>query len=92
MKPRYALMGARIPEIHPFHRRYTYLRPVAWLSSQALLACRYTNDRCKPLVTLTETLSENFKYLYLMFVDSPRFNGSAYYLNTEGKILRGLRR
>lgn len=34
--------------------------------------------------------SENFKYLYLMFADSPRFNGNAYYLNTEGKIMRGL--
>jgi hypothetical protein len=34
--------------------------------------------------------SENFKYLYLMFADTPRFDGSNYYLNTEGKILRGL--
>ncbi len=37
------------------------------------------------------SFSENFKYLYLMFADSPRFDGSNYYLNTEGKILRGLR-
>jgi hypothetical protein len=36
--------------------------------------------------------SENFKYLYLTFADSPRFDGQSYYLNTEGKILRGLRR
>jgi len=35
--------------------------------------------------------SENFKYLYLMFADAPRFNPAHYYLNTEGKILRGLR-
>jgi hypothetical protein len=35
--------------------------------------------------------SENFKYLYLMFADTPRFDGSHYYLNTEGKILRGLK-
>jgi mannosyl-oligosaccharide alpha-1,2-mannosidase len=35
--------------------------------------------------------SENFKYLYLMFADSPRFDAKAYYLNTEGKVLRGLR-
>jgi hypothetical protein len=35
--------------------------------------------------------SENFKYLYLMFADAPRFNASHYYLNTEGKVLRGLR-
>jgi Glycosyl hydrolase family 47 len=36
--------------------------------------------------------SENFKYLYLIFTDSTdRFDGSNYYLNTEGKILRGLR-
>lgn len=36
--------------------------------------------------------SENFKYIYLMFADSPRFDGARYYLNTEGKVLRGLRR
>lgn len=35
--------------------------------------------------------SENFKYLYLMFADSPRFDPARYYLNTEGKIMRGLR-
>lgn len=38
------------------------------------------------------SFSENFKYLYLMFADSPRFDASTYYLNTEGKIMRGLRR
>jgi mannosyl-oligosaccharide alpha-1,2-mannosidase len=38
------------------------------------------------------SFSENFKYLYLMFADSPRFDGSNYYLNTEGKVLRGLLR
>lgn len=38
------------------------------------------------------SFSENFKYLYLMFADSPRFDGSRYYLNTEGKVLRGLLR
>lgn len=35
--------------------------------------------------------SENFKYLYLMFADTPRFDGTNYYLNTEGKIMRGMR-
>jgi hypothetical protein len=34
--------------------------------------------------------SENFKYLYLMFSDTPRFDGAHYYLNTEGKVMRGL--
>jgi mannosyl-oligosaccharide alpha-1,2-mannosidase len=34
--------------------------------------------------------SENFKYLYLMFAESPRFDGGNYYLNTEGKIMRGI--
>jgi mannosyl-oligosaccharide alpha-1,2-mannosidase len=38
------------------------------------------------------SFSENFKYLYLMFADSARFDSKSYYLNTEGKILRGLRR
>lgn len=37
------------------------------------------------------SFSENFKYLYLMFADAPRFDARNYYLNTEGKILRGLR-
>jgi mannosyl-oligosaccharide alpha-1,2-mannosidase len=37
------------------------------------------------------SFSENFKYLYLMFADSPRFDGAHYTLNTEGKIMRGLR-
>jgi hypothetical protein len=36
--------------------------------------------------------SENFKYLYLMFAESPRFDAAAHYLNTEGKIMRGLKR
>jgi len=39
----------------------------------------------------TETFSENFKYLFLMFADSARFDGAHYYLNTEGKVLRGMR-
>ncbi|MGB6984605.1 MAG: glycoside hydrolase family 47 protein [Candidatus Aquilonibacter sp.] len=38
------------------------------------------------------SFSENFKYLYLMFAEPPRFDPSTYYLNTEGKVLRGLRR
>lgn len=39
------------------------------------------------------SFSENFKYLYLMFTGSTeRFDSSSYYLNTEGKILRGLQR
>jgi hypothetical protein len=38
------------------------------------------------------SFSENFKYLYLMFAEPPRFDPSIYYLNTEGKVLRGLRR
>src|SRR5579871_2109425 len=37
------------------------------------------------------SFSENFKYLYLMFAESPRFDASHYYLNTEGKIMRGIR-
>ncbi len=34
--------------------------------------------------------AENFKYLYLIFANSPRFNSSDFYLSTEGKVLRGL--
>lgn len=38
------------------------------------------------------SFSENFKYLYLMFADAPRFDSKNYYLNTEGKIMRGMRK
>jgi hypothetical protein len=38
------------------------------------------------------SFSENFKYLYLMFAEPQRFDPKIYYLNTEGKVLRGLRR
>lgn len=34
--------------------------------------------------------AENFKYLYLIFANSPRFDSRNFYLSTEGKILRGL--
>jgi mannosyl-oligosaccharide alpha-1,2-mannosidase len=34
--------------------------------------------------------AENFKYLYLIFANSPRFNSRDFYLSTEGKVLRGL--
>ncbi|MFI5780076.1 glycoside hydrolase family 47 protein [Nocardia sp. NPDC051570] len=36
--------------------------------------------------------AENFKYLYLTFTETPRFDRADFYLSTEGKILRGLRR
>jgi len=34
--------------------------------------------------------AENFKYLYLIFANSPRFDANNFYLSTEGKILKGL--
>ena len=34
--------------------------------------------------------AENFKYLYLIFADTPRFDRRNFYLSTEGKVLRGL--
>jgi mannosyl-oligosaccharide alpha-1,2-mannosidase len=34
--------------------------------------------------------AEDFKYVYLMFANSPRFDSGDFYLSTEGKILRGL--
>jgi len=34
--------------------------------------------------------AENFKYLYLMFAQTPRFDETKYYMSTEGKLLRGL--
>jgi len=35
--------------------------------------------------------AENFKYLYLIFARTPRFDTQNFYLSTEGKILRGLK-
>jgi mannosyl-oligosaccharide alpha-1,2-mannosidase len=77
-------------------------RRAAWAHFQALRAnCRVPNGYTALLDVQTRPMtpadifpayafSENFKYLYLMFADSSRFNGNNYYLNTEGKILRGL--
>nr|WP_304051266.1 glycoside hydrolase family 47 protein [Jatrophihabitans endophyticus] len=35
--------------------------------------------------------AENFKYLYLIFARTPRFDTRSFFLSTEGKVLRGLR-
>ncbi|HUN29341.1 MAG TPA: glycoside hydrolase family 47 protein [Alphaproteobacteria bacterium] len=79
-------------------------RQTAYQYFTALRAnCRVTNGYTtlldvRPFPMIPDDLfpayafSENFKYLYLMFADSPRFDEAHYYLNTEGKVLRGLRR
>ena len=36
--------------------------------------------------------SEQMKYYYLLFSDTPRFDYADNYLSTEGNVLRGLRR
>ncbi|GHC71146.1 glycoside hydrolase family 47 protein [Streptomyces cinnamoneus] len=43
-------------------------------------------DHCPAYV-----FAENFKWLYLTFADTPRFDYAHGYLSTEGKVLRGLR-
>ncbi len=80
-------------------------RRTAYRYFQALrVNCRVTNGytvledvRTRPMTPGDHfpaySFSENFKYLYLMFTGlTDRFDSSAYYLNTEAKILRGLRR
>jgi hypothetical protein len=79
-------------------------RQTAYQYFAALRAnCRVTNGYTnlldvRPFPMIPEDLfpayafSENFKYLYLMFAETPRFDSAHYYLNTEGKVLRGLRR
>ncbi|MDQ2992056.1 MAG: glycoside hydrolase family 47 protein [Candidatus Eremiobacteraeota bacterium] len=77
-------------------------RRTAYAHFQAVRAnCRVANGyttikdiRTRPM-TLGDhfpaySFSENFKYLYMMFADSPRFEARNYSLNTEGKILRGM--
>lgn len=44
-------------------------------------------DHCPAYV-----FAENFKWLYLIFSGTPRFDYAHGYLSTEGKVLRGLRR
>ena len=78
-------------------------RDTAYAYFQALRAHCRTNNGYTVLLDVTKrpviqgdyfpayAFSENFKYLYLMFADSPRFDAERYYLNTEGKVLRGLR-
>ncbi|MEV4432973.1 glycoside hydrolase family 47 protein [Streptomyces sp. NPDC049555] len=44
-------------------------------------------DHCPAYV-----FAENFKWLYLLFSGTPRFDYRTGYLSTEGKVLRGLRR
>lgn len=77
-------------------------RDTAYRYFQALRAnCRTANGytvladvRTRPMTQgdyfPAYAFSENFKYLYLMFADTPRFDDGAYYLNTEGKVMRGL--
>jgi mannosyl-oligosaccharide alpha-1,2-mannosidase len=77
-------------------------RRAAWRHFEAVRAnCRVANGYTALLDVRTHPMtpadyfpayafSENFKYLYLTFADTPRFDGRNYYLNTEGKILRGL--
>jgi Glycosyl hydrolase family 47 len=38
------------------------------------------------------SFAENFKYLWLIFSNTPRYDYKTGYLSTEGKILRGLKR
>jgi mannosyl-oligosaccharide alpha-1,2-mannosidase len=38
------------------------------------------------------SFAENFKYWWLIFSNTPRYDAKTGYLSTEGKILRGLRR
>jgi hypothetical protein len=81
----------------PYYRATAY-RYFTALRANARCANGYTDltdVRTRPMTQGDHfpayAFSENFKYLYLMFADAPRFDGANYYLNTEGKVLRGLR-
>jgi mannosyl-oligosaccharide alpha-1,2-mannosidase len=67
------------------------------MKQNARVANGYTivNDVTTTPMTLGDLMpaygfAENFKYLYLIFANSPRFNSHDFYLSTEGKVLRGL--
>jgi mannosyl-oligosaccharide alpha-1,2-mannosidase len=77
-------------------------RDTAWAYFSAMRdRCRVANGYTvvKDVTTRPMTLgdytpayafAENFKYLYLMFATTPRFDPGTYYMSTEGKLLRGL--
>lgn len=79
-----------------------YYAKTAWqwfvgMRDNARVANGYTiiNDVTTTPMTLGDLMpaygfAEDFKYVYLIFANSPRFNSRDFYLSTEGKILRGL--
>ncbi|HVV19508.1 MAG TPA: glycoside hydrolase family 47 protein [Pseudonocardiaceae bacterium] len=85
-----------------FQTRDPYYAATAWQYFQGMKA----NARCANGYTILNDVTttpmvqgdlfpaygfaENFKYLYLIFSDTPRFNRGNFYLSTEGKVLKGL--
>ncbi|HEY4456706.1 MAG TPA: glycoside hydrolase family 47 protein [Pseudonocardiaceae bacterium] len=86
-----------------FQTHDPYYAATAWqyflgMKANARVANGYTiiNDVTTTPMQLGDLMpaygfAENFKYLYLIFANSPRFNAHNFYLSTEGKILRGLK-
>lgn len=79
------------------HYAQTALEYFQGLYDNARVPAGYTiiNDVTTTPMTLGDLMpaygfAENFKYLYLIFSRTPRFDRTNYYLSTEGKILRGL--
>jgi mannosyl-oligosaccharide alpha-1,2-mannosidase len=80
----------------PYYAR-TALQYFDGMRANARVPAGYTivNDVTTTPMTLGDLMpaygfAENFKYLYLIFSRTPRFDRGNYYLSTEGKILRGL--
>jgi hypothetical protein len=86
-----------------FQTHDPYYAATAWqyflgMKANARVANGYTiiNDVTTTPMQLGDLMpaygfAENFKYLYLIFANSPRFDAHNFYLSTEGKILRGLK-
>jgi len=79
-----------------------YRRPAFQLYQAMKAHCRVANGytivtdvTTRPMtrgdLTPAYWFSENMKYFYLLFADSPRFDYRDNYLSTEGKVLIGLR-
>jgi hypothetical protein len=87
-----------------FQTRDPYYAATAWqyfqgMRANARVAGGYTiiNDVTTTPMQLGDLFpaygfAENFKYLYLIFANSPRFDSRSFYLSTEGKVLKGLKR
>lgn len=99
LRPEYANSAFDLWSLtHDERYRVTAYRHLRALTAHCRVRGGYTivqDVRTSPM-TLGDLLpayvfAENFKYLFLLFGTTSRFDAAHYYLSTEGKVLRGFR-